>query len=112
VLQASNDPNDKLARDGGVIDSILKDARALGYAFREKGYLATRPDLPLEFSAIAIPLLVEGRVLACISVTWIATALSEQEFVARHLTAVKAAALRSEKALAACRFDFDTIARR
>jgi IclR family mhp operon transcriptional activator len=112
VLQASNDPNDRLARAEGAVDSLLNDARVLGYAFREKGYLATRPDLPLQFSAIAAPIMIEGRVIACISVTWIATALSEPEFVFRHLAAVKAAALRSEKALAACHFDFDAIAHR
>jgi IclR family mhp operon transcriptional activator len=109
ALRKSGDLNDQLARDEKAIDALLMENRKRGYAFRKKGYFANRPNVPLEFSAIAVPILYDSHAMACLSVTWIATAMSEQEFVASYLPAIQIAARRAEHVLSASDIDFDAI---
>jgi hypothetical protein len=72
-----------------AVAGVIHDARA-----------GTMPPRRLTRASVAI---------ACISVTWIATALSEQQFVASHLAAIEIAARRTEQVLSACDIDFDSI---
>jgi len=109
TLRNSNDPNDQLARNEKAIDALLNECRKNGYAVRAKGYLAKRPEAALEFSAIAVPILVAGHAAACLSVTWIATAMSERKFVASYLKAVEAAAHRIQQTLSTSEIDLETV---
>lgn len=98
-LKASTDQFDQLARDEKSVDGIISEVRDRGYALRAKGYHAARHALPLEFAAAALPLLIEGQAVACISVTWVATAISPAAFIAENLALLQAAARQAEDAI-------------
>jgi hypothetical protein len=53
----------------------------------------------LEFAAAALPLLIEGQAVACISVTWVATAISPAAFIAENLARLQSAARQAEDAI-------------
>ncbi|MDD7972697.1 helix-turn-helix domain-containing protein [Roseinatronobacter alkalisoli] len=80
------------------LDASLARIRARGYAARQKGYFVS---IPREgrVMAIAVPVdLGQGRV-AAVNLSWVASAMTETDFVGRHLDELSATARHIEAAL-------------
>ena len=99
-LKTSGDQYDRIARDDKVFQQILTEVRQQGYALRAEGYHATPQPYPLEFHGAALPLIVDGNAVACISVTWITTATSPHDFIRDNLDLLRGAASKAESAIA------------
>lgn len=93
-LRQSGRKCDALAHDEQFVQRILNETRQFGYGFRTEGF---NPHT----ASISLPILIEGRVLACITMIWIASALSFEEAVARNLEAIKRAVSRIKTLLRA-----------
>jgi len=93
ALERSNDSMNAIAKDRAAVDKIIRETRSNGYGSRFKAITA-------KTGSIAIPLTFEDRVVACIGITFIASALTPAEAAARYLKQLKAAGLRIESAYA------------
>jgi IclR family mhp operon transcriptional activator len=94
-LRKSDKPEDWLARDPKRLDKILAETRARGYGMRDPGFGGGGyGDPPHDdgLAAIVVPLLDRTRVHGSINILWIKTAFTVEEFAARHLGDLKAAA--------------------
>jgi len=90
-LGQSDDPYDRPARRlSNVLSDLAKD-RARGYAVREAGYGSWIADRG-QGDAIAVPVLQGKRVLASLSLSWAAGAMTQTQMAARHLDQLQAAA--------------------
>ncbi len=93
-LASSTDPRDRPARRHQEVARILDETRRQGYGVRAPGY-ATRPDGVAEkMAAIAAPVFAARRLVACVNIVWIASAVDAASFAAEHFGALKAAADR------------------
>ena len=90
-LRQSDDPYDRAARQTAAVRSSLIRDRTRGYSVREAGY-GTWISGRGQGDAIAVPVLQDGRVVACLSLSWMVGAASQDEMVARHLERLQAAA--------------------
>jgi IclR family mhp operon transcriptional activator len=93
-LRHSGKPGDMMAHDEQLVERILAETRHLGYGFRTDGF---NPHT----ASISLPILVGDRVLACVSMIWIASALSLGDAVAGNLSTIKRAIARIETMLQA-----------
>src|SRR5713101_3860103 len=94
-LVKSDRPENRLARDRKSLDKILLETRQRGYGIRAPAYggeLYGDPPKDDGLAAIALPLLGRGRIHGSINIMWIKTALTVEEFAARHLEDLRAAA--------------------
>lgn len=91
-LQATGDPADARAHDERWTSSLITTTRRRGYGERQGEYVERT-------GAIAIPIRHGGRVLACLSITFIASALTPQQAARRHLDQLRAAAADIQGAL-------------
>jgi IclR family transcriptional regulator, mhp operon transcriptional activator len=94
-LRKSDRPIDRLARDPKRLDKILAEVRERGYGTRDPAFVGSGYDGPPVddgLAAIAVPLLDRTRVHGSINILWIKTAFTVEEFAARHLTDLQAAA--------------------
>ncbi|MBT1512140.1 helix-turn-helix domain-containing protein [Bradyrhizobium sp. SRL28] len=95
ILRKSNNPEDWLARDPKKLERILSEARRRGYATRDPSYVAGRyGETPADdgAAAIAVALFDGRRVHGSINFRWIRTAFTVDDFAARHLADLQAAA--------------------
>lgn len=92
-LARSPSPDDALARQPRAVRQILADTRRLGYG--QRSGRSFRP----ETSAIAVPVMLGARVLACLNITFITSTMTPQQAAERYLAALKKAAARMEAAL-------------
>lgn len=93
---------DRLARDRKGLDKALTETRQRGYGTRAAifgGELYRDPPKDDGLAAIALPLLDRGRVHGSINIMWIKTAFSAEEFAARHLGDLRAAAAEIVRSL-------------
>ncbi len=93
-LKQSREPSDRSARDAGLIRSLVA-------ATRKKGYGERHGEVFAKTGAIAVPVRQGDRVLACLSISFIASALTPREAAARYLADLRAAADTIEDRLAA-----------
>lgn len=91
-LRQTGKPEDALAHDTQFIECLLTDIKQKGYGFRTDGF---NPHT----ASISVPILVHDRVLASITVIWIASALSFADAVARNLPPLKRAISQIEEQL-------------
>jgi IclR family transcriptional regulator, mhp operon transcriptional activator len=92
----SDKPEDRLARDRKHLDRILLETRQRGYGIRAAafgGELYGNPPKNDGLAAIALPLLDRARVHGSINILWIRAAFTIEEFAARYLGDLQAAAL-------------------
>ena len=95
TLRKSDNPEDWLARDPKKLEKILGEARRRGYATRDPSHVAGRyGETPIDdgAAAIAVPLFDGRRVHGSINFRWIRTAFTVEDFAARHLADLQAAA--------------------
>lgn len=83
-LRCSQAPEDKLAHD-------IRHVRNLISITRKKGYGERHGEIFAKTGAIAIPIRRDGHVLACLSISFIASALTPQEAASRYLQQLREA---------------------
>ena len=76
-LKESLRPEDALAKKTISVDRLLDQVRSLGVGFRAEGYRANT-------SSISAPIMLDGRVQACLTVIWIKSAMSLEEGISRY----------------------------
>lgn len=94
-LRKSDKPDDWLARDPKRLDKVLTETRARGYGTRDPAFVGGHyggPPVDDGLAAIAVPLVDSIRVHGSINILWIKTAFTVEEFAARHLADLQAAA--------------------
>lgn len=84
-LFAAREPGHELIADRATLDAMLDRTRAAGFGART-GELAS------ESGAIAVPILVDARVIGCLTLTFICSAMNEKEAASRYLGAIRACA--------------------
>ena len=65
-----------MARDSGSLNALLKSTRKLGYGARDGGLFP-------HAKSIAVPIIGDGHAHACISINWIASALTMSKGIAQ-----------------------------
>jgi len=94
-LRKTNKPVDRFAHDPKRLETILAETRQRGYGTRDPTFTAgLYGGTPIDdgLAAIAVPLLDRTRVHGSINLLWIRTAFAVEEFAARHLGDLQAAA--------------------
>lgn len=91
-LRASGHPDDARAHDAPWVRSLVANTRRRGYGERQE-------ELVERTGAIAIPIQLRARVVACLSITFIASALTPQQAARRHLDMLRASAHEIETRL-------------
>lgn len=72
-------PEDLSFLESTPLDVFFEEIRRKGYATREAGEF--RPNT----SSIAVPVMLDGATIACVSIIWIRSALSIKEAIARYV---------------------------
>lgn len=93
-LRLSQDRDDRPAQAERWVERLIEDVRQAGYGVREPGYYAEVDDVGVEVSAIAVPILRGGDVLACVNLMWVAGSEPVSSFAAHALPPLRAAATR------------------
>ncbi|MET4576830.1 DNA-binding transcriptional regulator [Ottowia thiooxydans] len=78
ILKLSTNEEDAIAHDHATTMTMLRQTRKRGYSLREPGI---RP----VSRTLAVPVMEDKRVVASLGMTWIASAISDDEAVARYL---------------------------
>jgi IclR family mhp operon transcriptional activator len=94
-LRRSNKPEDRLAGDPRRLERILAETRARGFAGRDpvfSGGFYGEPPTDDGLAGMAVPLLDGPRVHGAINLLWIRGAFTVEEFAARYLSDLQAAA--------------------
>ena len=76
---------DPIIKDPKLIEQLLEQTRRQGYGQRYR-------EFPTETGSIAVPILLDTRVVGCVNLTFIANVLSPEEAAASHLDALREAA--------------------
>ena len=88
------------ARDAAAVSRLVDTTRARGYSVRDAGYGGAHTGTGLAHAAgtgddgrssIALPILLDGRVLGCVNLTWRRAAVTLDQVVERHLVDLRAA---------------------
>jgi IclR family mhp operon transcriptional activator len=89
VLRKSGHPDDSLANIPRLIDRIIDETRRNGYGVRELARRTRISDKERDFNAIAVPVIVRKRVVACINALWIEHVMGIEDFAALYLPALR-----------------------
>jgi IclR family transcriptional regulator, mhp operon transcriptional activator len=95
-LRKSDKPQNRLSRDPKRLEKILAETRERGYGTRDPIFIGGFYDSPAAddgLAAIAVPLLDRTCVHGSINILWIRTAFTVEQFAARHLPELQAAAV-------------------
>jgi IclR family transcriptional regulator, mhp operon transcriptional activator len=101
-LRKSEKLDDRLARDPRRLERILGEIRQHGYATRDLAFVGGYyggPPFDDGLAAIAVPLMDRTRVQGSINILWIKTAFTVEDFAARYLADLQAAAAEIAEAL-------------
>lgn len=100
TLARSPHPDDAVVQDKAWVRQVLSQTRKTGYGLREPGYESPDQSKPGQLSAIAVPVMAEGRVIACLSLIWIASMMDEARIVQSYLQRLSGAAAQIGDSLA------------
>ncbi len=92
-LCRSENAFDRAAREPEAVAAIVAETRRKGYGNRVPGF-TLRAAGEDKTNGVAVPVMMRGRVIACVSLVWTISALNEQTVVKRYLPKVQAAASR------------------
>lgn len=93
ALRRSDNPFDRASREPETVAAILGETRRIGYGTRAPGF-TLRAEGEDKTNGIAVPVMMRGRVIACVSLVWTISAQNERTVVKRYLAKVQAAASR------------------
>jgi IclR family mhp operon transcriptional activator len=93
ICRHSQDPEDEPARNTEAMERMIAQVR-------ERGYATRAPLIESRSSTIAVPVRENGRVVACLGFTWIATAMPLQKAVEDYLPRLLDTAAAISKELA------------
>ena len=97
ALRKSGQPEDHVAKDQRRVAQLVRQTRAAGYASR---YMGEIPGVSSNATGtIALPLRHQGKVCACIAITFFSRVLTVDEAAGRYLPDLKAACAHIEKLL-------------
>lgn len=99
ALKDSKESFDQVSGDDNWVIHQLNDTRTRGYAVRETGYWGHIVDYPSNVDAIALPVISGAKVRCCISVAWVAGAITEQQIETTLFPALQSAAEEIANAL-------------
>lgn len=88
-LAGSTGPDGEKMRQRRQVLRVLADTRQRGYGTRQR-------ELMLKTSSIAVPIMDGARVLGCLNIIWIDSAIRFETATARYLPMLRAAAARIE----------------
>ena len=93
ILAHSDAPNDSLARESGLVERMLSEARQQGHIFhvRESHRETT----------VAVPVISDGKLLASMNMRYMTSALTPQQVVKDYVPRIKDTARRIGEAFAA-----------
>ncbi len=86
ILSRSEAPNDSFAREAGLVERILGETRANGYAFHMR-------EAQRETTA-SVPVLSEGQLLACLTMRFMTSALTPKQVVQDYIPRLQTCARR------------------
>jgi IclR family mhp operon transcriptional activator len=93
MLKHSSDPEDAAAKDDAEMARMIAAVHARGYAMHD-------PLIEPRASTLAVPMRENGRVIACLGLTWITKAMPTAQAIEHYLPRVLAAAEAIENGLA------------
>lgn len=99
-LERSEHPDDAAVKDSAWVRQVLSQTRRRGYGVRAPGYESPDQNAPGQLNAIAVPVRSDGRVVACLSLIWIASMMDEERIVQSCLQRLTAAATQVGDSLA------------
>jgi IclR family mhp operon transcriptional activator len=73
-IRAKGGEEGRIAADSRYIEQVLQEVRDRGYGVRDPSLTSLPTDTLEEFSAIALPIIVQGDIQACLSFVWIKSA--------------------------------------
>lgn len=82
-IQRLNDPADAPFLEGDWLFRMIQETRERGYALRDAGEFRSQT------AALAVPVLVDGQVLACVSMIWIRSAMETRSALDAGVQPVK-----------------------
>lgn len=94
MLARRADEEYQLAREPAKLDNLLRRVRNKGYGENYKNW-----DIEAKVAAIAVPVLFHGRLLGCLSLVYMASAMSIEQAAERHLGSLQRTAERLEAEL-------------
>lgn len=94
MLAARPDEEYQLAREPGRLDAVLARTRQAGYGQNHRGW-----DEEEKIASIAVPLRSEQRVIGCLNLVYMASAMSIEQAAERHLAALQQVARQIEEAV-------------
>lgn len=89
-LARSTRPMDRLASRADAVRRMVALSRSQGYAARDPS--DTSADSPERFGALSVPVVSQGRVLACLSCAWLPAVTTERDVAAAYLHILQGAA--------------------
>ena len=102
-LVAARELGHELIADRPTLDAMLERTRRAGYGARTG-------ELARESGAIAVPIMADARVIGCLTLTFIRSAMTEADAAARYLDAIRAGAAEIAEGVARHRADRATTA--
>lgn len=95
-LRNSNEPGNLIARDTKMVSQLLSETRRIGYGERVNDFGGdfNKPRWESDDGrlSIAVPISVDGEVIAAINLTWNTKVTTKKDIVAKHLADLKQAA--------------------
>ena len=92
-LRLSSSPFDRAANNAQLIDQLIAETRAQGYGTRVQGF-TLRKIGEEKTDSFAVPVIARDRIVGCMNVTWLVSALDQNTAVSRYLGEVQAAAAK------------------
>lgn len=101
-LARTTDAADRaLARRREWIEQLVAQTRQQGYGVRDPRHLGPDADAAERFSAMAVPIMVDAGVAACLSCVWLAAVATEADIASRYLELLRRTADEIGKRLGA-----------
>ncbi|MQA67064.1 MAG: helix-turn-helix domain-containing protein [Alphaproteobacteria bacterium] len=100
-LRKSGGRDDRLANMERQVHRMINETQRQGFGVREPCQGSRFTHHGSAFNAIAVPILVHGRVIACMNIVWIADKIPVSEFASSYLKLLKAAADKLRDAILA-----------
>lgn len=105
ALERSPQEVDQASRQRSAIRRLVEQVRLRGYAVRDPHHAGADSQMMQRFSAMAVPVMGGGRIVACISCAWLTSVVDERRMVQAHLSDLQGAARAIAEKLRQGRFE-------